>query len=302
MTTHIVKRGLANVFARPCNFADINQPECSSQITLNHKVQVLGQEPGFFNVRMSDNYTGWVRESDLCLPADSFDLEERIVTALFADVFSGRQHDSEVILRLTLGTPVFVHSQADLSSAHDTGMFETGMLETVLPDGRTGFIDTSNIHDIITFATVTEPVQLAAEAALQAKRLVGAPYFWGGTTPLGIDCSGLVQLAYRMRGVALLRDACLQFEDPRFERLQESFEQGSFNAGDLLFFRGVKSEKITHVGIALGDDRFIHASPYSGESHVVIEKREGNRYAHRFIAGFRLKQFASTGLPESESV
>lgn len=289
MTTHSVNRGLANVFASPCNFADLNQPECSTQVTLNHPLTVLEETPGFCRVRMSDTYTGWMRASDLSQLSTSPGLEQRVVTALFTDLRSALADDSEVITRVTLGTTLHVHGTG--------GKVRSNVLRTVLPDGRIAFVNAADTASIPQFDTVEQPEMLAAQALAQAKKMVGSPYFWGGTTPFGIDCSGLVQLSYRVCGVAMLRDARMQFNDERFDRLpQTDFEHDSFKAGDLLFFRGVSSQKITHVGMALGDDRFVHASPYSGESHVVIEKRAGNRYAHRFVAATRLGQSVSAGL------
>ena len=61
----------------------------------------------------------------------------------------------------------------------------------------------------------------------------------GGTTPFGLDCSGLTQLAYKLSGVQLLRDAGLQFEDRRFERVEpdKTFDEADFEPGDLVMFR-----------------------------------------------------------------
>ncbi len=88
------------------------------------------------------------------------------------------------------------------------------------------------------------------EAALQ---FLGAPYQWGGKTVLGIDCSGLSQIAARLVGVRLLRDASEQAEQG------ESVEWGNRCVNDLAFFKNSEG-KITHVGILISRDKIIHAS------------------------------------------
>ncbi|MGF1614246.1 MAG: C40 family peptidase [Gammaproteobacteria bacterium] len=89
-----------------------------------------------------------------------------------------------------------------------------------------------------------------------AKTLVGAPYRYGGTTPSGFDCSGLVQYAYREAGFTLPRSTGEQL------RYAQSVSVTHLRPGDLLFFR-ISKRKVSHVAIYSGQGRFIHA-PSSG--------------------------------------
>ncbi|MTI28029.1 C40 family peptidase [Fulvivirga kasyanovii] len=86
------------------------------------------------------------------------------------------------------------------------------------------------------------------------KKYLNAPYAWGGRSPFGIDCSGLVQNVYRICGYALPRDASQQVRSgvavPSLEEVMP---------GDLAFFSGINGN-ITHVGIVLEDNQIIHAS------------------------------------------
>lgn len=88
-----------------------------------------------------------------------------------------------------------------------------------------------------------------------AERLIGAPYVLGGESPSGVDCSGLVQYAYRQAGIQVPRTAAQQFQAGRPQR--------KVLPGDLLFFRTDNSGAVSHVGIYAGGGRMIHASSSS---------------------------------------
>ena len=90
------------------------------------------------------------------------------------------------------------------------------------------------------------------------ERYLGVPYLWGGCTPLGIDCSGFVQLVWRLNGASLPRDAHQQAE------CGQEVAPGEATAGDLLFFGGESGAGITHVAICLEGGRMIHAAGESG--------------------------------------
>ena len=95
-------------------------------------------------------------------------------------------------------------------------------------------------------------------AAQTAVSLVGAPYRYGGSTPAGFDCSGLVVYSYGAAGVTgLPRSAA------RLEEVARPVSLHELEPGDLLFFR-LSRKKTSHVAIYVGDRSFVHA-PSSGK-------------------------------------
>lgn len=88
-----------------------------------------------------------------------------------------------------------------------------------------------------------------------AQQFVNSPYLWGGRTAAGVDCSGLMQIAFRMGNVLLPRDASEQ------ATLGKIVAWGKQKRGDLAFFKN-KEDKITHVGLFLSPDLLLHASAW----------------------------------------
>ena len=111
-------------------------------------------------------------------------------------------------------------------------------------------------RDIATHDPSRGPDALSIERALilaTAKNALGTPYRFGGNTPEGLDCSGLVEMAYRAAGIQVPRTA-----DEQFRALPAARQA---QPGDLLFFGDRR--KATHVGIYRGNGQMIHA-PGSG--------------------------------------
>lgn len=107
--------------------------------------------------------------------------------------------------------------------------------------------------------------------------MLGVPYVWGGRTPRGFDCSGLVHYAYQQLGIEVPRTAAEQLKTAKPVHLRQ------LEPGDLVFFRH-KREPVSHVAIYLGNKQFIHA-PSSGKRVSYGTMDEGYYRDHFYAAG-----------------
>lgn len=117
---------------------------------------------------------------------------------------------------------------------------------------------------------------LSTEIVSTARKYVGTPYVWGGTTPSGFDCSGFVQYVFAQHGINLPRTS------------SEMYEMGTPvsdpQAGDLVFF-STYEPGVSHVGIYLGNGQFISSTSSSG---VQIVSMDNPYWASRYIGARRI--------------
>jgi cell wall-associated NlpC family hydrolase len=113
-----------------------------------------------------------------------------------------------------------------------------------------------------------------------ALMFTGVRYRNGGSDPSGFDCSGFMQWVFGQNGVRLPREVRDQYEAGNKINLRE------VKPGDLLFFQTV-SRGASHVGLAIGGDRFVHAP--SSRGVVRVERFTANYWSKRFVGARRLE-------------
>lgn len=119
------------------------------------------------------------------------------------------------------------------------------------------------------------------EFALRALGFVGVPYRWGGTSPdTGFDCSGLIRYVYEQ-----MTGRPLPYNAYGLARITSAVEETELQPGDLVFFNTLR-EPFSHVGIYLGESRFLHA-PSSG-STVRISSMKSSYWTARYNGARRL--------------
>jgi len=233
------------------------QSEMVSQLLWGETFRVEEQEGCWLRVSSHhDRYVGWISHLMVSLHDDEL-LEHDLVMPYYVSAaaicFAVNEKTGERVC-IPQGSLLYRFNEQALNFAlvHDTFRLEAPVDK--LPDGRRNAI---------------------AAAAL---RMLNAPYLWGGRTALGIDCSGLTQLAYRVAGINLPRNAAQQAEKGEAVNFLDSAQPA-----DLAFFDNEEG-KITHTGILLGNGTIIHAS---GKVHIDSIDSEGifskaqNRYTHK---------------------
>ena len=131
-------------------------------------------------------------------------------------------------------------------------------LRVALPDGREGYVSARDVE----WGNADSPPSRKSSSSSPSswiafgKRFLGAPYTWGGTTPLGFDCSGLIARIFLEHGVALRRNSYEQaFQDPQLVPVASE----KLKPGDLLFFG--TEDKIDHEAMWIGDGTVLQATP-----------------------------------------
>jgi hypothetical protein len=300
VTLKLVASNVANLYQEPSTSSEV-----VSQAIAGVPVQTLDDGEEFSFVRTEDRYQGWTPNRHLCDPWDMSDYLCTTIATLFADIYIGPDARSEILTKLvcssriclahgpTVGdfVPIVLADQAQ-------GYVHSGCLDMThggAPD-LSALVD-RNVRRSLDISALKRDIieSVGGNAVNIGRRFIGTPYLWGGTTPFGIDCSGFVQLCYRLSGVQLLRDAHLQYGDSRFHRCDDgdALDCAALHPGDLLAFSKHGDDRITHIGLAAGDSRFLHSSSGRG---VAFDHCSEQRYQATFVGAVRLSADADLAI------
>ncbi len=194
-----------------------------SQLVAGRSVELLEARDDWFRARGPDDYEGWIHRGYLAM----------------APAPTARR--SVPLERISLGC-------VTTSSASGRRALPLGAL--LAPEERV------KSGEIVDAAELRARFPTDAGAITRSAQLYfeGTSYLWGGVTPWGADCSGLVQTVYWLHGIQLRRDAWQQAE----QGAPGPADPLKSKAGDLLFFSDRIDRRVTHVAIGLGERRLVH--------------------------------------------
>ncbi len=156
---------------------------------------------------------------------------------------------------------------------------QTGNWYQVKYNGQTGYVYKSYLS-LGESASDSDSSGDGQAIVNEAKKYLGVPYVWGGTSPSGFDCSGLVYYVFMQEGYGLYRTAGSQY------RNGTSVSRSELQPGDIICFYNGSMTSIGHVGIYVGGGEFIHAS--SGSGKVIISKLSQSYYDSHYYGARRI--------------
>ncbi len=277
-TRGIIKLSVANLRGKPSHSAEL-----VTQATLGTPVNILKREDSWYLIQTPDGYLAWVDNGGIQpVSEQDFSIWKESSKLIFLEPFgfSYREKDteSEVVSDLVAGNILELESE------------ENDFYAIKYPNGRKAFVEKEKSQP---YSEWIAAVELSEENLVRtSKSFLGLPYLWGGTSPKGVDCSGFTKTIYFLNGVVLPRDASQQIHAGKLVDSTRNFE--NLIPGDLLYFgkpaTNSTPEKVVHVGMWIGENKFIHAM---GDVHIsTMDTTAANFDEHNYNRYLRTKRIA----------
>jgi gamma-D-glutamyl-L-lysine dipeptidyl-peptidase len=244
----LVNNSVANLRSEPRHAAEL-----ATQAPLGTPLRVMDRSGGWLLVQVPDGYLAWVDAGGVeLLSAGELEAHRRTDKVIYVEATGTAWSEPRV------GAEPVADLVAGAILVRVDGV--PGFHRARFPDGRVAYVAEAEARRYDRWAAATT----ATEASLVATAMVflGRPYLWGGTSPYGMDCSGFTKTVFLLNGLILPRDASQQVHAGALVDDLADFQ--ALRPGDLLFFGQPatpdRPERVVHVGMWVGDGRFIHSS------------------------------------------
>ena len=258
------KYGIVKYSANFMRTAPDYEAALETQALMGTPVKILESKGYWLRIQSPEPYVAWATDMGI-VQIDSLQMQNYITapkyicTSLWTEVHEAPDAGSQRISDLVAGDLLMINGKGGHALKHKA------FLEVLLPDGRTGYVRN---QDVMKFSTWAESrTATPKNVVATAMRFLGTPYMWGGTSPKGLDCSGLTRTAFFLNGVLLHRNASQQVNEGIEVSLNGFIpgeDEGQLRPGDLMFFgrkaTGTSKERVTHVAMYIGGGRIIHSS------------------------------------------
>jgi gamma-D-glutamyl-L-lysine dipeptidyl-peptidase len=220
--------------------------EMGTQVLMGMPLHVLESAHGWLKVKTPEGYTSWVVDDEIkVVTAEEYKTWNQAAKLIVTEYFT--------LLRKEPSISASVMSDVVWGDLVKNRGESGGYYKVELPDGRIGYLQKESAVSFDQWLATRHPT--AENIIATAKQFIGFPYFWGGTSSKGLDCSGFTKTCYYLNGVILLRDASQQATTGDSIDISTGYDK--LKPGDLLFFG---SKRVTHVGLYIGNGEFIHSS------------------------------------------
>ena len=253
--------GIVNVSVCNIRSKKGHSQELTTQALLGTPIKILDKEDSWFKIQTPDGYIAWLDEGGF----EWMDEEGYKDWIGASKVMYLKDFGFSYAEPSTKSTRV-----SDLTSGNLLKSIgaEKGFIQVQYPDQRIAYVQEKEVINYDTWLATRSPT--AKNIIATAKTFLGRPYVWGGTSGKGVDCSGFTKMVFYLNGIQIARDASQQVHAGVEINAGNNFD--NLKAGDLLFFGRAatpeKKERISHVGIYIGNGEFIHSS---GDAGVKIE-------------------------------